>query len=197
MFLNRDGVLGYSQHQSMLARRILPFVFCLFAVISARGANDMFLNIAGVPGESRDSNHPGQIDVLAWSWGLSNPSSVTPGGGNSGGIPSIQDISLTKYVDKASPVLMLACSKGTKYSTMTLAMRKSGTIGRDYLVITLTDAIVTSVTNGGSGGDDRFTESIKISFAKVKLEYYEQKPDGSYNTSPVTYNWNLATNSET
>jgi type VI secretion system secreted protein Hcp len=181
----------------MLARRILPCVFFLFVVISARGSSDIFLNVTGVPGESRDRDHPNQMEVLAWSWGLSNSGSGAAGAGNPGSVPVIHDISITKYVDKASPLLMLGCSKATSYSTVTLGVRKAGTTGRDYLVITLTDAIVTSVTSGGSSGEDRFAESITLAFAKVKLEYYEQKPDGSYNSTPVTYTWNIATNSET
>jgi type VI secretion system secreted protein Hcp len=91
---------------------------------------------------------------------------------------------------------MLACSKGTTYSTVKLNVRKTGGT-RDYLVITLSDAIVTSVSTGGSGGQDRFTENLTLNFTKVKVEYYEQKPDGSYKPTPITYTWNIITNSET
>lgn len=175
--------------------RILPLVFCLLSVISAQGANDLFLNISGVPGESRDSNHPNQIEVLAWSWGLSNPATAGTGGTPRSGIVQIQELFITKYLDKSSPVLMLGCSKGTIYSTVTLSVRKSGAT-RDYLVVTLSDVLVTSISTGGSGGEDRLTENLSLNFTKVKLDYYEQKPDGTYNSTPITYNWNILTNSE-
>ena len=176
----------------MIVRRILPLFFCLFVIVSARASNDLFLDIAGVQGESRDQNHPNQIEVLSWSWGMSHP----PGSPGSGGSVQIQDLSISKYTDKSSPLLMLACSKGTTYPTVKLNVRKAGGT-RDYLVITLTDVIVTSVSTGGSGGQDRFTENLTLNFTKVKVEYYEQKPDGSYNPTPVTYTWNILTNSET
>ena len=45
-------------------------------------AVDMFLKIAGeIAGEAQDSAHKGEIDVLAWSWGLSNSGSFHVGGG--------------------------------------------------------------------------------------------------------------------
>jgi len=41
----------------------------------------MFLDIEGVKGESRDINHAQPIDVLAWSWGMSNRGAAHVGGG--------------------------------------------------------------------------------------------------------------------
>jgi type VI secretion system secreted protein Hcp len=32
-------------------------------------AFDYFLKIDGIPGESTDSKHKDEIDVLSWSWG--------------------------------------------------------------------------------------------------------------------------------
>ncbi|HYZ71955.1 MAG TPA: type VI secretion system tube protein Hcp, partial [Chthoniobacterales bacterium] len=68
-------------------------------------AVDMFLKINGVDGESKDKAHSKQIDVLAWSWGLSNTGSAHVGGGAGSGKVNVQDISITKWVDSASPKL--------------------------------------------------------------------------------------------
>ena len=38
-------------------------------------AVDMFIKIGDIKGESRDKTHKEEIDVLAWSWGMSNSGS--------------------------------------------------------------------------------------------------------------------------
>ena len=53
---------------------------------------EMFLKLAGIEGESTDAKHKGEIDVLAWSWGLSDPASPVGGGG--AGRVNIENISI-------------------------------------------------------------------------------------------------------
>ncbi len=72
-------------------------------------AVDMFLKINDVTGESKDKVHTKEIDVLSWSWGMSNSGSAHVGGGAGSGKVNVQDIQVTKYVDSSSPKLMLAC----------------------------------------------------------------------------------------
>ena len=43
-------------------------------------AVDMFLTLGRVNGESEDKNHPKQIGVLSWSWGMSRSGSAHVGG---------------------------------------------------------------------------------------------------------------------
>ncbi len=75
-------------------------------------AVDMFLKLDKIDGESQDDAHKGEIDVLAWSWGMSQSGNMHMGGGGGAGKVSIQDVSVTKYVDKASATLMKYCSQG-------------------------------------------------------------------------------------
>ena len=39
--------------------------------------------------------------------------------------------------------------------------------------------MVTSVSTGGSGGEDRLTENVSLNFAKVKFEYTAAVQDGA------------------
>jgi len=159
-------------------------------------AVDMFLKIEPLnKGESRDKSHAGQIDILAWSWGMSNSGTAHLGGGAGAGKVNIQDVSVTKYVDKASPDLMLACCNGTHYTKATLVVRKAGGTPLEYITITMEEVLITAVSTGGSGGEDRLTENVTLNFAKVKLQYVEQKPDGTAGDKPeMTYN--IAENSK-
>lgn len=157
-------------------------------------AVDMFIKIDGIKGESQDSKHKDEIDILAWSWGASNSGSAHSGGGGGSGKASIQDISLTKYVDKASPLLLGKCCQGDHIKEATLTVRKAG--GKDpleYIKLTLSDILVSSTSTGGSGGADRLTENVSLNFAKFKLEYTPQKADGSAEGS-VPYAYNIKEN---
>ena len=74
-------------------------------------ALDMFIKIGDVKGEAQDSKHKDEIDVLSWSWGMIQSGTTHMGGGGGAGKVNVQDLSITKYVDKSSPILMMACCK--------------------------------------------------------------------------------------
>lgn len=156
-------------------------------------AFDMFIKIGNVDGESRDKTHGKSIDVLAWSWGMSNSGSAHVGGGAGAGKVNVQDLSLTKYVDSASPKLMLACCKGTHYDEALLTVRKAGDKPVEYVKIKLTEVLVTSVSTGGSGGEDRLTENVTLNFAKVHLDYTPQDAKGAAGTA-IPMEWDIAAN---
>ena len=156
-------------------------------------AVDMFLKIDDVKGESVDSKHKGTIDVLAWSWGMSQSGTTHVGGGGGAGKVAVQDISLTKYVDKSSPVLMLSCCNGKHFKEAVLTVRKAGEKPLEYIKITMKEVIVANISTGGSGGEDRLTENVTLNFAEFKIEYVPQKPDGS-GVAAVEAAWNIAEN---
>lgn len=158
-------------------------------------AVDMFIKIGDIKGESRDKAHKESIDVLAWSWGLSQSGTTHTGGGGGAGKVNVQDISLTKYVDSASNALITACCKGKHYDQATLTVRKAGDKPLEYIKITLNEVLVTSVSTGGSGGEDRLTENVTLNFSKFKFEYLPQKADGSGDAAK-TATWDIAQNSD-
>lgn len=159
-------------------------------------AMDIFIKIGDLKGESIDDKHKDEIQLLAWSWGMSQSGTTHAGPGGGSGKVSVQDLSFTHYIDKVSPNLMLACANGKHFSEALLTVRKAGEKPLEYLKITLTDLIVTSVTTGGSGGEDRLTENVSLNFAKFKVEYTPQKKDGS-GDAPVTVGWDIAGNVKT
>ncbi len=160
-------------------------------------AVDMFIKIDDVKGEAQDKKHKEEIDVLAWSWGMSQSGTMHAGGGGGGGKVSVQDLSFTKWIDKSSAVLMDYCSSGKQYKEAKLTVRKAGgDEPLEYLIITMKDVIVTSVSTGGSGGEDRLTENVTLNFSTVQTEYQPQKPDGSKDGGPVKYGWDIAANAK-
>ena len=142
-------------------------------------AVDMFLKLDGVKGESGDSKMKEEIDVLAWSWGASQSGTMHVGGGGGAGKVNMQDLSLTKYVDKASPVLFQKVCSGKHFPKAELIVRKAGDKPVDYVIITMEEVIISSLSTGGSGGEDRITENVSLNFAKVKFKYTGQDPTGA------------------
>jgi type VI secretion system secreted protein Hcp len=156
---------------------------------------DMFLKCEGLTGEAKDKDHKDEIDVLAWSWGVSNSGTTHMGGGGGAGKANFQDISITKFIDNSSTDLLLACSNGKHYPKMVLTVRKAGEKPLEYFVLTMKDCLVSSLSTGGSGGEDRLTENISINFAKIEMEYKEQKPDGT-GGAPKRFGWDIAGNAK-
>jgi type VI secretion system secreted protein Hcp len=112
---------------------------------------DYFLKLEGVPGESQDDKHKGEIEIDSFSFGLSQPGSVAFGSGGGTGKVSFHDLSFSKKIDKASPVLLRACATGEHLKEATITVRKAGGENRsdDFLKLTLTDVLVSSYQASG------------------------------------------------
>jgi len=112
-------------------------------------AVDMFLKIDDIEGESVDDVHAGEIDILSWSWGMSQSGTTHTGPG--------------------------------------------GGAGKVNLILTMEGGLISSVSTGGSGGEDRITENITLNFSEFKTEYVPQMADGSGDAS-IIVGWNIANN---
>jgi type VI secretion system secreted protein Hcp len=105
----------------------------------------------------------------------------------------VQDLSLTKWVDASSTALIVAACKGTHIKEAKLTVRKAGDSPLEYIKITLTEVLVSSVQTGGSGGEDRLTENVVLNFAKFKVEYTTQADTGGKGTTS-TAAWDIPAN---
>jgi type VI secretion system secreted protein Hcp len=141
-------------------------------------ATDIFLKIGDIKGESQDEKHPNEIEVLSWSWGVMQSGSMDYGSGGGTGKASFGDLSIMHHLDKASPSLMKACATGEHIKEATLVQRKAGKGQQEFLIVKMTDVLITSVTPGGSGSEAP-GESIALQAGKYELEYKAQKADGS------------------
>ncbi|HTE46792.1 MAG TPA: type VI secretion system tube protein Hcp [Gemmatimonadaceae bacterium] len=156
-------------------------------------AVDMFFKLDAIKGEALDKTHKDEINVLAWSWGASQTGSTHISAGGGAGKASFQDISFTKYIDSASPILLQNVANGKHIKEATLTVRKAGEHPLEYLKIKLSDILVSSYSTGGSGGEDNLTENITLNFAKVDVTYTPQKADGTGGVG-IVMSWNIAAN---
>jgi type VI secretion system secreted protein Hcp len=154
-------------------------------------ASDYFLRIDGIPGDSSDARHQGEIEVVSWSFGVE-----LPDGGPSGssgvrtGKPAIQAFQFTAWQGSASPMLFLACAQNRHIREATLTARKKGGAPSDYLVIKLSDVVVTSYRTGSA---DDATDAVSLEFATIEYEYRGQKADGTLG-APVKAGWDVRQN---
>jgi type VI secretion system secreted protein Hcp len=56
--------------------------------------------------------------------------------------------------------------------------------------------LVTAVSTGGSGGEDRLTENVTLNFAKFHFQYQPQKADGTKDGAVKETTYNIAENSK-
>jgi type VI secretion system secreted protein Hcp len=154
----------------------------------------MFLKLAGCEGESIATGHPNEIELLGWNWGVSNQGSSSMGGGSGSGKASFHDLSITKYVDKATAPILSNWVGGKHFTNAVLTCRKvGGDTPLEYLKITMDQVFVSGVQHGGSPGDELTVENVTLNFAKVDVTYSPQSAQGSAAGS-VPFKWDIRKN---
>jgi type VI secretion system secreted protein Hcp len=149
-------------------------------------AVDYFLKIDGVEGESLDAAHKGEIDVEAWSWGEARAAGA-------GGRVAMNDFAFTIELSKASPKLFLACAEGDHIKAGWLTARRGAGKAEDYfLKWTFSDLLVSSYQTGAASGQGP-TDQVSLNFAKIEVEYKEQRADGSFGAG-FKAGWDLKMN---
>jgi type VI secretion system secreted protein Hcp len=138
-----------------------------------------------IKGESVTSKHENEIDVLSWSFGLTQSASAHIATGAGTGSADVRDLTITKYVDAATPNLLQGCFYGNDYTPAVLTVLKSG--GKEAIeMIKMTmdgTVFISSVQTGDPLPNDRYSETVSLNFAHAKIEYTGQKADGSKGAS--------------
>lgn len=155
-------------------------------------AQDIFLKLTGIRGESRDASHPDEIEVLAWEWSADRPLTSRSNTGSTGGKCRANDRTIEHYVDRASPILMLHCLKGNHIEKAVLVARKAGGMPLEYLKITLNDVLITRIISVANLNMARPREEVQFSFARIQQEYVVQSAHGG-NGGMVTAGYDIKT----
>jgi type VI secretion system secreted protein Hcp len=158
-------------------------------------AQDVILKIDGIKGECKVDGHKDELDVTSFSAGMQNAGSFSSGGGGGSGKVTFQDMHFTKFADSASHDLQLKCADGTHIKEAVIYVRKQGAgKQQDFIVITLSDVLVSSFQYSGSDGmGSAPQESFSLNFAKIKYEYKPQDEKGALGAAK-TFSWDTKTN---
>ena len=154
-------------------------------------AVDAFLKIDGIDGESSDAKHKNEVEILSYSWGVTQPASGGPGSGGGAGKVSFEDFHFVANTSKASPQLFLACASGEHFQKAVLTVRKAGKDQQEFLKVTLSDVLVTEFKNAGQGGEvDVPADQFSLNFVKVEFSVASQRLDGSLGDT-TTGGWDI------
>ena len=154
----------------------------------------IFIKMDGIKGESRDAKHEGEIEVLSWSWGVTNLASEIAGKvGGAAGKASSSDLVFSHRIDLASPSLIKACASGRHLKEAVVTVQKAGPEPRPFLVIKLYDLIVKSVETGVDTLENSTTVNVALSFSRMEIVYNEQNPDGKLGSSNRVL-WDIISN---
>lgn len=139
----------------------------------------IIMDIPDIKGESQLDGFQDKIELLSYSHGVAMQ--VTGDVSNTertSGRPNHQDVTVTKYLDRASPTLNQSCCEGKVLKTITV------TVGRNdagkiipLIVYALENSILSSVSVGGGNGD-KPVETITINYSKITWTYNPQKEEG-------------------
>jgi type VI secretion system secreted protein Hcp len=139
-------------------------------------AQDIFLKLDGIDGESQDAAHLSEIDISSWAWQISQDSTMMAGSGGGAGKATVSDITLTHNTDRSSPNLAKFCFTGKHIAQGTLTMRKAGGFPFEYVRLTMSDVVISHFAPVANGAIAQ--ESFRLSFARMKYEYMVQNPLG-------------------
>ncbi|WP_321796757.1 type VI secretion system tube protein Hcp [Caballeronia sp. J97] len=146
---------------------------------------DMFIKIDGIAGESQDATHSEEIDVIDWTWKVTQQSSMMSGSGGGAARASVSDLEFTHQLDRATPNLARYCFTGKHIPQARLVMRKAGGIPHEYLRITMYDVIISHVEPFADANGA--IECVRLSFARMKKEYILQNALGGVGGTITTF----------
>jgi len=154
---------------------------------------DFYLKIDGVDGESTRIDHAGEIDLLNWSWGVKSGNAGATGVATGPGKTSPGDFVFSHLYDKASPVLAKHCASGKILKVLKLSARKTGEGQKDFLLITMKDVLLTSVSPTANAGGE-ILEEVHCTYRDIEFSYKPTDKAGSLGPA-VLFGWNVVTNS--
>jgi type VI secretion system secreted protein Hcp len=173
-------------------------------------ASDIFAKLGDIKGESLDDKHRAEIDVMSFSWGMSQTGISATGGGGGAGKVQVHDFTIVKKTDASSPLLFLNCASGAHIKEATLVVRKAGGEQLEFMKIKLTDVLISSYKPAGAEAnligllqpahavdvsrDEIPVEQITLNFAKIEFSYQPQGADGKAHGGPILAGWDVKGN---
>jgi type VI secretion system secreted protein Hcp len=136
----------------------------------------MYLRIEGIEGECTGDLHKGCMEVLAYDtihiWG--DPHVTEGGTGNELGL------TVTRNIDKATPLLFDYCCRRTVIPTVTLELwREGGAVSQKVMVYTHHDSCMSAIRNVRSlAAADTPMEELTFTSATAEWSYTEYDASG-------------------
>jgi len=145
-------------------------------------AIDSFLKVGTLKGESVVKGFEDQMQILSWGWGMTQTGTTHSAQGGGAGKVDVQDLQVTKYIDAASPNIMLFCANGKHFTKGKVIVRKAGEKPLEYLTIEIEKVLVSSYMTGGGTGEERLIETVTAGNIAVVAGYQGVDAKGDITT---------------
>ncbi len=143
-------------------------------------AVNAYIKIADVTGGSTAAEHAGEIEILSWSHGFSQPTSPTRSTAGAGSVEQANhsNFTFTKYIDSATDDLLKYCWNGKQIATATVTCyRADGAADNkpiEYLKVEMQHVVISNFSISGGAGDVP-VENVSLDYGIVKYTYKPQK----------------------
>jgi type VI secretion system secreted protein Hcp len=178
---------------SLVARPLLAGVMAAGAAVPTSALADVFLFLEGIQGNSTDAKHKGEIDILTYTQSFKNTVPDSTGGG--AGKVTCGDVTVTKNIDKSSPLLIKAVTTGQHIKKAVLTFRQVGGDQLNYYVVTLNDVLITSIVQTDQNNPARIFELVQMNAADFKFKFTPQNANGSSGAA-IEFEFNCAANKQ-
>ena len=160
-------------------------------------AGNIFLFLDGIPGESSASGFENWININDFSLGATmeiDQEARTGSGGGTSGAADPEDLSCSKKMSIATPVLLTCCASGAIIPRGKLiqcnVVNEQRVAVSDYC---FGDSIITSVNLSGAGGGIP-DESFTLNYGSIIWQYhYYKHEDPSNRIASLHRSWSLLT----
>lgn len=156
-------------------------------------ATDMFLSIDDIKGDSQDSVHRQQMEIVGWQWRIVQSASSHAGVGSGSGKAAVHDVRVDKYLDRGLPNLTKLCCSGKHFKKAKLTVRKAGGSAVEYFTLEMHDGLVSGVYLGGAHRQTQVKETVTLNFASFTVTYTPQTKSGARGAA-IAASWSIAKN---
>lgn len=153
----------------------------------------IYMQIDNIPGSVTAQGYNGWIELKSIDFGADRPITTKPGyvSDRESSKPNINEIAITKALDKTSPNLFSEACSGTG-KTVKISICNTGSSA--YLELTLSKTLISKYKVSSVNGEStvQHNEEIGLNFEKIEVRYTPYGPDGD-SGSPVATGYDLST----
>jgi type VI secretion system secreted protein Hcp len=133
------------------------------------------------------------MEIESFSWGAAQLGTSSHGTGAGAGKVSMQDFHFVMRNNSASPTLFLFCANGKHLKEAKLTCRKAGGTQQDFMVVVMSDVLISSYQTGGSQAGEVPMDQISLNYTKIDIDYLAQDKEGNTKSAAKKW-WDMKTN---
>jgi type VI secretion system secreted protein Hcp len=182
--------------ESLIARPLLVGAMAAGAVAATTAPVPAlaaaYMKLGDIKGESTDDRHKDEIAIVSYSQTFSNSATSAPGARSAGGA-TCGPVHVLKNIDRASPGIIRLAVTGQHTPEAITTFSTEGESPSDYYKVTMTDVVVTLISQADTADPARIIESVGMIARTFRFEYTRFNPDGTPGPTQV-FSFDCGTN---